>query len=208
MWRHHHDILKQWHHNDNHISERKWHDHDSHKKTSLSALRFGADFQLSLSLPAWTYRTLIPTDNYFYATPYYQTDYRGLAQIEGVNFSYQPVIPLLLINKGTINANFGYMTQLSIEGELTQVNNTGLTLLTHGHHDWIGETARPNLQLFPIDLSADSPPSLYNSWIAGRISLIGTQQFYWDANTGKTNAYYSAQLAIQAGRMRSNQGCA
>jgi hypothetical protein len=162
------------------------------KKTSNNALRGGADFQMSWFTPGEI------SQQFFYVSPFYQTDYRGLAQIDGVDLVYEPTIRHLLINEGYIDNNISYLTQFSAEAEFTHVYDTGLTQLVKGQHAWIGETARPNLTLFPGGPAA-YPDAWFNNWVAGRISLIGTQQFFWDADTGKTAAYYQAVLQYKLG---------
>lgn len=171
-------------------------------KTSTSALRFGADFEFGSSMPQ---NYLQWRQNYFYASPFYQTDYRGLAQIGGVNLAWEPYVHnLFYLNDGTANPDFSYITQFRAEAEFTRVDNAGLTKLVKGDHAWFGETARPNLTLFPAfsDDSTSEGSEWFNTWIRGRISLIGTQQFYWDADTGKTAPNYSAQLQYKLGECR------
>jgi hypothetical protein len=163
------------------------------KKVSLSALSVGADFQALLIT-----QDLPFTENYFYVSPYYQTDYRGLAQVAGADIAWEPVVDRL-VNSGIVDENFSYVTQFRADATISHVYNSGLTQLTQGQHAWIGETARPNLTLFPLVPSSDKDPDWISEWIRGRISLIGTQQFYWDADTGKTAAYYQAKLAYKLG---------
>jgi hypothetical protein len=85
-------------------------------KTSNSALRGGADFQLTLE----TEFALIQR-NYFYVSPFYQTDYRGLAQIDGVTLAWEPAAPLLLLGSGASNDYFQFFWQFRAEAELTDV---------------------------------------------------------------------------------------
>jgi hypothetical protein len=55
------------------------------KKTSTSDVRVGADFQL-----AYDTRNLLIQENYFYASPFYQTDFAGLANIGGLDVFWEP----------------------------------------------------------------------------------------------------------------------
>jgi hypothetical protein len=177
------------------------------KKYSLSSLRVGADFQAAVSLwpppptdEIFSPRSLLPTNVYFYASPYYQTDYQGFAKISGADIQAEPVYPQFFVNSGVYNPTFGYMTQFSAGAELTQVNEPGLTLLAKGAHAWIGETARPNLTLFPGGVTLGSVDQEWlDNWIRGRISLIGTQEYYWDAATKRNAAYYEAILQYKLG---------
>jgi hypothetical protein len=166
-------------------------------KTSTSAIRLGLDFQANVHSP------ILTSENFFYASPFYQTDYRNLAQIGGVDVRYEPVYynpyaPILGVNEGYIDNNISYITQFTAEAEFTHVANPGYTALTKGEHAWLGETARPNLVLFPAGPNQYSD-DWFNNWIAGRISLIGTQQFYWDADSRRTANYYSAILQYKLG---------
>jgi hypothetical protein len=52
------------------------------QKTSTSALRLGADFQAEFNSP------IITDFNFFYISPFYQTDYRNAAQITGLDLVY------------------------------------------------------------------------------------------------------------------------
>jgi hypothetical protein len=159
-------------------------------KTSNSALRFGGDFQGYAITPRWPI-----AQHFFYISPFYQTDYNELARIGGIDLIYEPTIDYLKVNETYIDNNISYITQFLAESEFTNVSNPGLTQLVKGQHAWLGETARPNLTLFPGVYSDD----FVNKWIAGRISLIGTQEFYWDADTRRTAPYYSAILQYKLG---------
>jgi len=169
------------------------------KKVSTSALRFGADFEIGLGVPSdniFQFR-----QNYLYATPFYQTDYLGQASVVGANLAWEPYAQKLTLNEGFSNPYFSYLTQFRAEVEIIHVGQVGMTQLTQGQHVWIGETARPNLLLFPQYRADTSNPqdTWFNKYIAGRISLIGTQQFYWDTVTGKSAANYSALVQYKLG---------
>lgn len=92
-------------------------------KTSTSVLRFGADFQTSLETTQFL-GGLLP-EHYFYVSPFYETDYRGLAQIDGVDLSWQPVSFPLHLGVAPTQSVFSFMWQFKAEAELTQVNNPG-----------------------------------------------------------------------------------
>jgi hypothetical protein len=158
------------------------------KTTSTSALRFGADFQLGSQPPPG-----VPIDtSYFYVSPFYQTDYSSLAQINGVTLAWEPIALGWNLGSGPYNKYFSFYWQFRGEAEFTEVNNPGLTQFVKGEHSWFGEEVRPHLDLFPVGYG-------WPDLVAGRISLIGTQQFYWDAATEKTALYYSAVLQYRLG---------
>lgn len=166
-------------------------------KTSSSALRGGADFQLELATGGFP----LMRDHYFYVSPFYQTDYRGLAQINGATLAWEPVSTALHLDYGPYNPYFMFFWQFRGEAEFTQVSNPGLTQFVKGEHSLIGEEARPHLELFPLVPGTDWD-DWFNAFVAGRISLIGAQQFYWDAATAKTAPYYSAMVQYKLGECK------
>jgi hypothetical protein len=167
------------------------------QKTSTSALRFGADFQVAFSTTDFMAGYL--QDQYFYLSPFFQTDFRGLAQIDGVDVSWQPVSLPLHLGVAPTDEFYTLLWQFKAETELTRVENPGYTdFLTRGNHALVGEVTRVNLALFPLN----SPVQLgdwFNNWIAGRLALIGTQQYYWDTATKQNAPYYSATLQYKLG---------
>lgn len=167
------------------------------KKYALSALTFGADFQFDVStidLPI--------SQHFFYISPYYQSDYIGAAQIEGVNFSYEPVLSHVL-NDGIINSGIYFYTGFRAEADFSNVTNPGLTLQTKGEHAWLGETLRPTLTLFPlVDTPTTETDDWFTTWVSGRFSLIGTQKYFWDAATKQGAQYYQAILQYKLGACR------
>lgn len=167
------------------------------QKTSTSALRFGADFQVAFSTTDFLAGYL--QDQYFYLSPFYQIDFRGLAQIDGLDASWQPVSLPLHLGVAPTGEFYTFLWQFKGEAELTQVNNPGYTdFLTRGDHALFGEVIRVNLALFPLN-SPVQQGDWFNKWVAGRFSLIGTQQYYWDTATKQNAPYYSAIIQYKLG---------
>jgi hypothetical protein len=164
------------------------------KKYALSALSFGADFQLyvpSFNLPI--------QQNFFYVSPYYQTDYLNEASIAGVNVAWEPVVRHIL-NDGIINPYVYFYTGFRPEADFSNVSNPGLTLQTKGEHAWLGETLRPNLTLFPlVDAPTSDNDDWFTTWVRGRLSVIGTQKYFWDAATKQAAQYYQAIVQYKLG---------
>jgi hypothetical protein len=163
------------------------------KTTSNSSLQVGADLQLAVSTAnLWP----ILDFNYFYASPYHQTDLRDLANINGVLFAWEPVSYQAFMDAAPKNNNpyFSFFWQLRAEAEILNVQNPGLTKLARGDHDWLGESVRANLGLFPEN---DVIP--WPDFIAGRLSVIGTAQNFYDTQAKKTANYYTAQLQYKLG---------
>jgi hypothetical protein len=163
------------------------------KTTSNSSVQVGADLQLAVStFNLWP----ILDFNYFYASPYHQTDLRDIANINGVLFAWEPVSYQAFMDAApkTNNPYFSFFWQLRAEAEILNVQNPGLTKLAKGDHDWLGETVRANLGLFPEN---DVIP--WPDFIAGRLSVIGTAQNFYDTQSKKTANYYTAQLQYKLG---------
>ncbi len=171
------------------------------KKYALSQLSFGADFQFevpSFNLPI--------KQNFFYVSPYYQTDYLNEANIAGVNVAWEPVVRNIL-NDGIINQYVYFYTGFRPEADFSNVSNPGLALQTKGEHAWLGETLRPNLTLFPLVDAPTSQDDWFTNWVSGRLSLIGTQKYFWDATTKRAAQYYQAiaQYKLGACKVRSER---
>jgi hypothetical protein len=164
------------------------------KKTSTSAFRAGADFQL-----AYDTRSFLLQENYFYASPFYQTDFAGLAQIGGFDLSWQPTAYNLHLGVANTDPLYIFIWQFKGETEFSQVNNPGYTIYTKGGHAQAGETVRANLALFPLN-SEYQYGQWFDAQIAGRISLIGTQQYYWDFASKQAAPYYSLILQYKLGQ--------
>jgi hypothetical protein len=162
-------------------------------KTSTSALRGGVDFQVGLVT------ALLPIpENFFYVSPFHQTDFRDLARIEGVNLAWEPhSLDLALGASALGNAYYAFLWQFRGEYEWIEVSNPGLTSLIKGEHSWVGETTRFNLALFPLNSYIDWSPL-----VGGRFSLIGTAQYYYDTQTGTEARNYSAMLQYKLGECK------
>jgi hypothetical protein len=156
-------------------------------------LSFGADFQFEL--PSFN---LPIQQNFFYVSPYYQTDYINEAQIGGVNVAWEPVVRHVL-NDGIINQYVYFYTSFRPEADFSNVSNPGLTLQTKGEHAWLGETLRPNLTLFPLVDAPTSDDDWLTNWVRGRLSLIGTQKYFWDPATKRSAQYYQAIVQYKLG---------
>ena len=157
------------------------------KPTEKSALKTGFDIQIEAAYTGLFDR------QYFSASPYYQTDFRGLARVEGLTLAWEPVQHLIFLGQGRpINDFIGGFWQLRAEADITQVNDPGLTKLILGRHDWVGATARANVYFFPIAVE-----HVWPSWLLNRISFFGTAQFFRDTNTGRNASYYTAALQYQ-----------
>jgi hypothetical protein len=162
------------------------------KKTTNNALRGGGDFAFAVSSVNFPINL-----QYFYISPFHQTDFRGTARIDGGNFAWEPIVPELSLGASAYrfpHPYFGFFWQFRAEAEVIEVSNPGLTKLIKGDHEWLGETTRATLLLFPITLQHDWP-----DWLAGRFSVIGTTQNYYDVHTAAKANYHSLALQYKLG---------
>jgi hypothetical protein len=152
------------------------------KTGEQSALRSGFDIQIEAA------QTGFFDLQSFSVSPYVQTDFRGIARVQGVDLAWEPVQHLILLGQGRpLNDYIGGFWQLRAEADFYRVEERGLTNLTPGRHAWMGGTARANIYLFPI-----ASEHAWPSWLLNRVSLVGTAQFFRDTETGKNIQYYSA----------------
>jgi hypothetical protein len=157
------------------------------KTGEQSAIRSGFDIQIEAA------QTGLFDLQSFSISPYLQTDFRGIARVQGLDLAWEPVQHLILLGQGRpLNDYIGGFWQLRAEADLYRVEERGLTNLTPGRHAWMGGTARANIYLFPI-----ASEHVWPSWLLNRISLVGTAQFFRDVETGKNIRYYSAALQYQ-----------
>ncbi len=152
------------------------------KKGDTSVAKVGTTVQWEIS------RTPIVDQFYASVSPYYLTDFQGLARAGGVALYFEPSqIDWHLGSTIVTNDYIGWFWQFRAEADFRNVQETGLTNLVKGNYEWLGATTRLNVFLFPI--TTDVPPFLQD-----RISLIGTIQYYWDARSGIDVRNYTAQV--------------
>jgi hypothetical protein len=129
--------------------------------------------------------------SYFEVAPFYQTDFYGKAEAGGVSFDWMPFNRNFFLGgmpdgfRPTLLAGF-----LELVGEATDVSvvQPGQTNLVAHDYEWLGGVARVYLFPFPSQSATASDP------IANRLSLIGTVQSYWDANSRSGTNTKSATL--------------
>ncbi|RTL49157.1 MAG: hypothetical protein EKK40_15835 [Bradyrhizobiaceae bacterium] len=160
------------------------------KKSDASTLQTGVDFQFS------TFGGPI-AHNYFIVTPYYQTDYSGIASADGVKLAWEPRDPRLALG-GTIGQGSGFVDwywQLHVEADLKDVHNVGSTGLVKGQYSWIGGTAQAHFVLFPDYTEAQpdfkSPGPAF--WV-NRLFANASLTSYVQLENGRQVTTYGAEL--------------
>ena len=139
---------------------------------------------------------------YFGVAPFYQTDLYGQASAEGATVSLTPSNHqfFLMGSPPGFSRETGGLFDgfLELRGEATylDVSRPGATLLHQGSYEWLGGAARSYIFLFP---EQGGGPFSSNPYLADRLSLVGTYQYYWDANSHAEAKLFSAALQYKLG---------
>jgi hypothetical protein len=157
---------------------------DPLKKTERSALTGGVDAQ-------WTVfggRLFNLQD--FKVSPYYQTDFRGVAQVGGVTATWEPwQYEIRLGGSPTLlSPSFDWYWRVQAEADVKSVERIGYTNLELGRYAWVGGTFQVYGFFFPT--STVVPEFLQN-----RLNAVFTLQGYHDAYSSTSISKYSAELA-------------
>jgi hypothetical protein len=155
-------------------------------KTERSALTFGTEAEFELS------QFIIPRQ-VFTIAPFYQTDFRDIARIDGVSAFWDIFDPNLHLGgyvSTTLEPDLGWFLQIRGETDVVKVSTPGLTNLTKSDYAWTGGTARLNLFFFPYETNV--PEFLRN-----RFSFVATVAAFHDVNSGQNIVEYTAALAYK-----------
>jgi hypothetical protein len=148
------------------------------RATEKSALKPGIDAQLEIDEgPLF--------DQLFTVSPYYQTDFRGIAQAYGFSASWEPFNYTWRLGGSYrwFSPLIDFFYQLKAEAVGLRVNDAGLTDLTSDtDYFWLGGTARLNVFILP-ELLHD------------RLTWIGTYKGYFDERANRSIRLYTAELA-------------
>lgn len=127
-----------------------------------------------------------PLRQVFTVAPYFLSDYRGVARVQGVN-AYWDAYDADLHLGGYINTNpyLGWFVQVRGEADVRDVQTVGFTNLDKSRYAWLGGTVRASFFLFPSAMNVD--PALRN-----RISFIGEASWFDDLRTGHQIRKYVA----------------
>jgi hypothetical protein len=155
-------------------------------KSEKSALRAGLSADLLFcNSPLFPYQD-------FQFLPYVQTDFRGKAGMAGFDSIWEPTdINILLGGRSDVYASkpfAGYYVRLYGEANVFDVQNAGLTNFTsRTAYAFLGGTTEVRAVLF------ENNPNVPDV-LCGRISLIGTARYMWDAIAQKPTHLYGAEI--------------
>jgi hypothetical protein len=160
------------------------------QKGETSALQGGIDMQLAI------FRGPLFDHQYLTLTPYYQTDFRGLADIQGVTAAWTPILPDIHLGGriGVPDPYVDWFWQFQAAYDERHVTSPGVTGLANRSYQWVGAVAQVHLMLFP-DLSAMEP-----AWKApfpallSRFYINGVANYYHDADSGMNIHLFEAEL--------------
>jgi hypothetical protein len=134
---------------------------------------------------------------FFDIAPFYQTDFYGKAEAEGLTASWMPVNQEWFLGASPNNFKPSFadgFLELRAESTAVDVRNPGQTLLTPQTYEWLGGASRAYVFFFPSNGDLQLPTSL-KPFLEDKLSFVGTAQSYWDANSKTTASLYS--LALQ-----------
>ena len=157
--------------------------------TDFNALKSGLDFQFQ-HYGGGSFLPFLDED-YYSIAPYYQTDFQGVAHAEGVRLAWEPIFSAAYLGSSNPTNNFidGFW-EIRPETTFLSVTNPGLTNLFRGSYEWTGGIARAYLFPFPSYKSG-----FWSPYLADRISLIATAEYFWNAYAHNEVRYYSAQIS-------------
>lgn len=161
------------------------------KKSDTSNLQAGVDFQASI------YGGPLFDHQYLIATPYYQTDFRGVADIQGFQLSWEPIAPDVHLGGyiGVPSPYLDWFWQFQAAVDVKNVTKAGATGLVKGQYDWIGMTVQAHFLLFPSRSTVEpdwiSPvsPSMLDRYYANF-----TLNSFWEINMGISALWYEVEV--------------
>jgi hypothetical protein len=156
---------------------------DPLKKSEKSALTGGVDAQ-------WTIFGGLFNLQAFKLSPYYQTDFRGVAQADGAMATWEPWQYAVRLGGSPtlLSPNFDWYWRVQAEADARRVDKIGFTDLQVGHYAWVGGTVQVYGFFFPTTL-------VVPEFLRNRLNAVLTYQGYWDAYSSQSISRYSAELA-------------
>ncbi len=155
-----------------------------------SSLQLGVDLQLAaLGGP-------FINSQYLTLSPYYQTDFRGNANVQGAKAAWDFIEPEINLggSRGVPNSYFDWFWQLRAEYDAKHVTDPGLTGLARSNYQWVGGSVQAHFTLFPsFEKIQPSKESLFPA-IANRIFINAMANYYRDTNSGRDINLYEAEL--------------
>jgi hypothetical protein len=161
------------------------------KKTDVNDVQGGVDLQFNvLGGPLFDEQSFI-------LTPYVQTDFNGIAQIQGVTAGWEPVNTTAHLGgylTDPTNSYLAWFWQLRGEFDNKHVSTVGSTGYTKGNYDWLGGTVQVHFDFFPGYGSVNpfyvSPFPLLEDKFYTNLTL----KSFWNASSNKSATWFEAEL--------------
>jgi hypothetical protein len=163
---------------------------DPKKSSDVSNLQSGIDLQMSVLNGA------IFAHQYFIATPYYQTDFRGSANVQGIRAAWEPVDPDFRLGTiGVLNPYMDWFWQLRAEADAKNVTTPGSTGLLKGRYNWLGGTVQVHFLFFP-GRSGTEPTwiSPAPGFLVDRFYANASLSSYWETDSGRQVTIYEGEV--------------
>jgi hypothetical protein len=161
------------------------------RATERNVIRTAFDSQFLASTPDFIFRT-----HTFDLAPYYQTDFRGRARIEGVDAVWEPYnVDILLGGRYDVSARrpVGLYWRLQGEADVNRVDTAGQTNFRSAtNHAFLGGTLQTNMIFF------QNMPEVGEAF-CGRIYASGRAQRFTDVQAGRSAANYTAEIGYYLG---------
>lgn len=156
---------------------------DPVKRSEKSALTGGFDAQ-------WTIFGGLFNLQAFKVSPYYQTDFRGVASAEGATATWEPWQYAVRLGGSPtlLSPNFDWYWRVQAEADARRVDKIGFTDLQVGRYAWVGGTIQVYGFFFPTSL-------IVPEFLRNRLNATLTYQGYWDGYSSQSISRYAAELA-------------
>ena len=160
------------------------------RRGESSSLMTGVDLQLAILGGPFI------NSQYVTATPYYQTDFRGEANVQGFKATWDPIEPRIGLggSAGIPNPYVDWFWQLRGEYDHKHVSTVGLTGLTPSSYNWIGGNVQAHFTLFPSFAKTEPSREALFPDIANRIFINLMANYYRDTNSGRDINMYEAEV--------------
>lgn len=160
------------------------------KKTDVHDLQAGFDLQMNvLNGPLFD-------DQYFILTPYYQTDFDGVAQVQGVTASWEPVNEDIHLGgySGSPGPYVGWYWQLQTQFDDKHVTTVGYTGLTKGNYEWLGGTVQAHFNFFPSQGAGNPYYVSPDPWLEDRFYMNLTLKSFLNAADDRSATWFEGEL--------------
>jgi hypothetical protein len=137
-------------------------------------------------------------DQYLVLTHYCQTDFDGVAQIQGITASWEPVYEDIHLGgySGSPGPYVGWFWQLQAQIDEKHVTTVGNTGLKKGNYDWFGGTVQAHFNFFPSQSASNPFYVSSNPWLEDRFYMNLTLKSFWNAANDRSATWFEGELGF------------